>query len=211
MTKITCPRVLLLAFAIGFAACDGRSPSGPTPPPPAGPTVTAISPAVGSTARSTPVTISGTGFLDGATVTVGVRAVSVTVVSSTTITATVPPRTAGSADVVVTNPSGSGATLSAAFTYAFDEPFTLTPSTNVIDAGGQMSVSWTAPGGRAGDWIAVVQVGGSYADDWWGPTNGAASGTLTATVPTRPGQYEFRYLLAGGLTDVARSSPVTVR
>ena len=37
MTKMTHRGVLLLAFAIGFAACDGQSPSGPTPLPPAAP------------------------------------------------------------------------------------------------------------------------------------------------------------------------------
>ena len=217
MTKMTHRGVLLLAFAIGCAACAGQSPSGPTPPPPpppaaaSAPSVTAISPSTGSTARPTPVMISGIGFLAGATVTVDVAAVSVTVVNSTTITAIVPSRAAGHADVVVTNPGGSGGTLTAAFTYSFDEPFTLTPSTNVIDAGGQMSVSWTAPAGRAGDWIAVVRVAGSYDDDWYGLTKGATSGTHTVTAPTRPGQYQFRYLLDGSSLEVARSSPVTVR
>ena len=158
--------------------------------------MTAISPSTGSTARPTPVTISGTGFLAGATVTVDVVAVSVTVVNSTTITAIVPAHAAGPADVVVTNPGGSGGTLTAAFTYSFDEPFTLTPSTNVIDAGGQMSVSWTAPGGRAGDWIAVFRVGRSYEDDWYGLTNGATSGTHTLTAPTQPGH--IRVPLPGG-------------
>ena len=138
-------------------------------------------------------------------------AVRVTVVNSTTITAIVPAHTAGHADVVVTNPGGSGGTLTAAFTYSFDEPFTLTPSTNEIDAGGHMSVSWTAPGGRAGDWIAVFRVGGSYDDDWYGLTHGATSGTLTVTMPTRSGQYEFRYLLDDGFLEAARSSQVTVR
>jgi hypothetical protein len=155
--------------------------------------------------------ISGTGFLAGATVTVDVVAVSVTVVNSTTITAIIPAHAAGHADVVVTNPGGSGGRLSAGFTYSFDEPYTLTPSTDVIDAGGQMSVSWTAPGGRPGDWIAVFRVAGSYDDDWYGLTNGAPSGTHTLTAPTRPGQYEFRYLVDDGFHDVARSSPVTVR
>ena len=211
MTKITHRVVMMLAFALGFVACDRRSTSGPTPLPLAAPTVTAISPSTGSTARPTPVTISGTGFLAGATVTVDVMAVSVTVVNSTTITAIVPAHTAGRADVVVTNPGGLGGTLTAAFTYSFAEPFTLTPSTNAVDAGGQMSVSWTAPGAQARDWIAVFRVGGSYDDDWWGPTNGATSGTHTLTAPTRPGQYEFRYLLDGGFLDAARSSPVTVR
>jgi hypothetical protein len=74
-----------------------------------------------------------------------------------------------------------------------------------------MSVSWTAPGARPNDWLALFKVGGSYDDDWSGNTNGATSGTLTLTAPTRPGQYEFRYLLAGGFLESARSSPVTVR
>jgi len=214
MREIIQRGVLLFAFAFGFPACDGRSPSGPTAPPPSAPSapsVTAISPSTGSTARPTTVTVSGTGFLAGATVTVDVRAVSVTVVNGTTINAIVPAHAAGPADVVVTNPGGSGATLPAAFTYAFDGPFTLTPSTNVIDAGGQMSVSWTAPGGRAGDWIAVFRVGASYEDEWYGVTKGATSGMHTLTAPTRPGQYEFRYLVDDGYLDVARSSPVTVR
>jgi hypothetical protein len=111
----------------------------------------------------------------------------------------------------VTNPDGSGGTLTAAFSYSFDEPFTLTPSADAVDAGGQMSVSWTAPAARAGDWIAVFRLGGSYDDDWYVLTNGAMSGTHTLTAPTRPGQYEFRYLLDGGFLVGARSSPVTVR
>jgi hypothetical protein len=144
-------------------------------------------------------------------VTVDAAAMNVTVVNSTMITAMVPAHAAGLADVVVTNPGGPGGTLPAAFTYSLDGPFTLTPSTDVIDAGGQMSVSWTAPGGRAGDWIAVFRVGASYEDDWYGLTNGATSGTHTVTVPTRAGQYEFRYLVDDGFIDVARSIPVTVR
>ncbi len=74
-----------------------------------------------------------------------------------------------------------------------------------------MSVSWTAPGAQPGDWLALCKVGGGYEDDWWGPTNGATSGTRTLTAPTRPGQYQFRYLLDDDFLDAARSSPVTVR
>ena len=156
--------------------------------------MTAISPSTGSTARPTLVMISGTGFLPGATVRVDALALRVTVVNSTTITAIAPAHAAGPADVVVTNPSSSGGTLTAAFTYSFEEAFTLTPSTDAVDAGGQMSVSWTAPRAQPGDWIALFRVGRSYDDDWYDFTNGATSGTLTLTAPTRPGQYEFRYL-----------------
>ena len=214
MTKRTHRGVLLLACAIGLAACDGRSsPSGPTPPlfaAPRPPTVTGISPFTGSTARPTPVMVSGTGFLTGATVTVDVMAGSISVVNSATITAIIPARAAGQADVVVTNPGGSGGTLPEAFTYSFHEPVTLTSSTDAVDAGGEMSVSWTAPEARAGDWIAVCRVGGSYEDDWYGLPD-SAFGTFSLTAPTRPGQYEFRYLLGDGFFAVARSSPFTVR
>ena len=108
MTKMTHRGMLLLAFAIGCAACDGQSPSAPTPPPPAAasaPTVTADLAVHRFNGPSyTGRDLSGTGFLAAATVTVDVAAVSVTVVNSTTITAIVPARAAGQADVVVTNP-----------------------------------------------------------------------------------------------------------
>ena len=209
--------VLLLAFAIGCAACDRRSPSGPTsaspvaPSAPGAPSVTAISPSTGSTVRPTSVVISGTGFLAGATVTIDAKAASVIVVNSTMITAIAPAHAAGPADVLVTNPGGSAGMLNAAFTYSFEAPFTVTASAEAVDAGGDMSVSWTAPAARAGDWIALFTVGGIYEDDWYGLTDGATSGTLTVNAPTRPGQYEFRYLLDDGLLDAARSKPVTVR
>jgi hypothetical protein len=215
MTLRTPRGVLLLVFAIAVAACDGPpSPSGPTPLSPGEfrvTRVTGISPSTGSTARATPVMISGTGFFSGARVTVGVVAGSVSVVSSTTITALIPARAAGTADVVVTNQDGSGDTLTAAFTYSVHEPFSLTASADAVDAGSPISVSWTAPGGRASDWIAVCPVGEHYADDWYVLTKGATSGMQTVLAPMHTGQYEFRYLLDDGFFVVARSSPFTVR
>ena len=56
-------------------------------------TITAVSPGVGSTDGGTVITISGSGFADGSTVTVGTApATGVNVVSSTTITAVTPGR-----------------------------------------------------------------------------------------------------------------------
>jgi plastocyanin len=64
--------------------------------------VTDVSPTAGVIAGGTQITISGTGFESGATVTVGgVAATNVTFVNSATITATTPPHAAGSVDVVV--------------------------------------------------------------------------------------------------------------
>jgi hypothetical protein len=83
-----------------------------------GPTVTAISPTSGTTAGDTSVTITGTGFVSGATVTLGgVPATSVVVGSSTTITAVTGARVAGTVDVVVTNPGPASGTLASGYTY----------------------------------------------------------------------------------------------
>ena len=85
---------------------------------PVTPTVTSISPASGSTAGGTAVTIAGTGFVSGATVSVGgVAATSVVVSSDTAITAVTGPRGVGTVDVVVTNPGGASGTKTSAYTY----------------------------------------------------------------------------------------------
>jgi plastocyanin len=78
--------------------------------------VTDVSPTAGVIAGGTQITITGKGFESGATVTVGsVAATNVTVVNSTTITATTPPRAAGSVDVVVT--VGSNTATNSSFLY----------------------------------------------------------------------------------------------
>jgi hypothetical protein len=106
----TGPSTYWLAYAAAFKA-SGSSSSSPL-------TVTAISPASGTTAGGTAVTITGTGFVSGATVTLGgTAATRVTVVSSTTITATTPAHAGGAANVVVTDSNGSG-TLTNGFSYA---------------------------------------------------------------------------------------------
>ena len=86
--------------------------------PAAGLTVTGVNPTSGPTAGGTAITISGTGFAAGATVTVGGSAATNVVVSnSTTITATTPSHAAGPVDVVVTNPNSESAGKLNAFTY----------------------------------------------------------------------------------------------
>ena len=90
------------------------SSSSSAPPP----TVTGISPASGTAAGGTAVTITGTGFLAGATVSLGgTPATGVTVVSGTTITATTPAHAAGAVDVVVSNAEQHAGTLPNGYTY----------------------------------------------------------------------------------------------
>jgi len=65
------------------------------------------------------VTISGTGFVTGATVSfAGIAATNVNVTSSTSITATTPAHDIGAVNVVVTNPDGQSGTLPNGYSYA---------------------------------------------------------------------------------------------
>jgi hypothetical protein len=80
--------------------------------------VSGVNPTSGPAAGGTSVTISGTGFAAGATVTFGgTNATGVVVNNSTTITATTPAHAAGAVDVVVTNSTGQSGTKLNAFTY----------------------------------------------------------------------------------------------
>ena len=82
------------------------------------PTVTTISPNAGSNSGGTAVTITGTGFVSGATVTIGgASATGVSFVSTTSLTATTPAGTVGAQNVVVTNPNLQTGTLTSGFTY----------------------------------------------------------------------------------------------
>jgi hypothetical protein len=81
------------------------------------PAVTEVTPGSGPSAGGTAVTITGTGFLPGATVDIGAPATSVTVHSETEITAVTAPDAAGSEEVVVNDLYGSSAG-SPSFTYA---------------------------------------------------------------------------------------------
>ncbi len=81
------------------------------------PTLTSVSPATGSTAGGTSVTLTGTNFTGATGVTFGgAAATAFTVDSATTITATTPAGTAGTASVLVTTAGGTNAANSL-FTY----------------------------------------------------------------------------------------------
>jgi hypothetical protein len=82
-----------------------------------GSSITSIAPKSGPTAGATPITITGTGFSTGATVTIGGKsATNVQVVSGTKITAVTPAHAAGSVDVRVTS-GGSTAVDPGGFTF----------------------------------------------------------------------------------------------
>lgn len=84
----------------------------------AAPTLVSVVPAAGPPAGGTPVTLTGTNFGAGCTVTFGsTLATGVSIATATTINATTPAHAAGAVSVSVTCPSGT-ATLPNAFTFA---------------------------------------------------------------------------------------------
>ena len=90
----------------------GLWPLGPAP------TVAAVAPTSGPASGGTAATITGTGFVAGASVSFGgVAATNVTVVSATQITVTVPPHAPGTVDVVVVNADLQQATLAGGYEY----------------------------------------------------------------------------------------------
>jgi PKD repeat protein len=91
-------------------------------------------------------------------------------------------------------------------------PYSLTASPASVIAGNPITVQWTAPDGSSPlDWIGLYHVGDADTAMLWSQyTNGAIAGTFTLLAPLDPGQYQFRYLLNDGWTDVAQSNPFTV-
>jgi beta-lactamase superfamily II metal-dependent hydrolase/DNA/RNA endonuclease YhcR with UshA esterase domain len=81
-------------------------------------TVTSVVPPAGKTTGGKDVTVHGTGFQSGATVTFGgSAATNVVVVNATTITAKTPAHAGGAVNVTVTNPDTSSATLTNGYTF----------------------------------------------------------------------------------------------
>ncbi len=187
------------------------------------PTVTGISPTAGPTAGGTSVTITGTAFQTGATVSLGgVAATGVVVSSATTITATTGAHAAGAVNVVVTNPDAQSGTLASGFTYVSGSA-TLTLSHSVLNFGGTtdgayvtsaQQVTVNIAGGTA-TWAVsagapFIQVSpasgsgtGTFSVSMAAGTVSSQSGTITVTGtgvinPPQTVQVNFRAYPSGG-------------
>jgi len=118
--------IALLMLSHGLVGCgDHGSPSAPSSPrpDPIQPTVAAVAPHEGSTRGGSWATISGAGFQPGATVRLGDGAVSAYVLDSARIAISTTAHSAGTVDVVVTNPGGLSTRLTEAYTFAPPESF----------------------------------------------------------------------------------------
>ncbi len=118
-TSVAAADVLTAGVAtVAVANSDGTVTSPLTltiaaaPPHPA-----TIGPASGPATGGTAVTIAGTAFQSGATVTFGGAVGTVTAVTSTQIVVTAPAHASGSVDVAITNPDGQAGAMPNGFTY----------------------------------------------------------------------------------------------
>lgn len=158
------------------------------------PLISSITPNTGPTTGGTLVTIRGSGFAPGATVTIGgAPATGIVVVDPMTITATTPPGAAGPATVAITNPNGRMSALPNGFTFTANAGMaptvgTVAPNSGPTTGGTMVTITGTnfTPG-------ATVTIGGVPATGVM-VVNGT---TITATTP--PG--------AAGPATVAVSTP----
>lgn len=143
------------------------------------PTVSAVVPGQGSYLGGTAITITGTGFLAGAGVTIGgTAATGITVVSATQITATTPAGVVGAAVVRVTNTDGQAGTLGGAFTYLGPPPMVASVSPVSGTSLGDTLITITGTDLVSG---ATVSVGGVAATN----VTWVSSVQLTAKTPAR--------------------------
>jgi uncharacterized protein YhjY with autotransporter beta-barrel domain len=146
---------------------------------PAPPTVTGLSPAVGTTAGGTSVTITGTNFTGVTAVTFGATAASFTANSATQITATSPPQAAGTVNVRVTTPAGTSATA-AANQFTFDTP----PAAPVVVAPANGAVIGSSTPTYAGTGPASMTITVYVDGSAIGTTTSDAAGNWTRVQPT---------------------------
>lgn len=194
----------LSVIALGFACDNTTTTPTPTPTPdmavaPADmamlvPVISTIAPAMGSTAGGTSVTITGSGFQQGATVKIGSLTVTGATVSAdgTTITFTAPANLGkpGPSDVIVTNPNSNTTTKTAGFTYFITVTFA---TGTTVTQGGDRGPRYVLPVDLDKDNIldlAVAYANSSTVVTYKGTSAGATISFGTAT-PRGVNTYPF--------------------
>ena len=152
-----------------------------------GMSISSVSPS--TTSAGNAIAISGAGFINGATVTIGgFPALNVAVASTNVITATAPAGPSGLVSVVVTNPGGASVSFSGVV-------YPGTTTTTTTTSSGQLSVTSVSPnvGSSAGG--TIVSISGSGFVSPATVTFGGVPATLvtvvnsnliTATTPANP-------------------------
>ena len=107
----------VVMFLLSGGCSDGHRSTATAPSVSGSLFISSVSPRYGSSAESTIITIRGSGFAAGATVSIGAVTVPATFVGQASLTAAVPAQPAGVHDVTVTNHDGASATLRSGFQF----------------------------------------------------------------------------------------------
>jgi IPT/TIG domain/Fibronectin type III domain len=173
------------------------------------PTITAVSPGEVPTTGGTTVTVTGTEFSDGATVTIGGKpCTDVVVLSATQLTCVTPANPAGPADVVVTSTGGTSAPYPD-FRYKNATPAVpKAPTLTRVAAGNrQLTATWTppiaVPGVTVTGYRVVVGPGGGSC------TATAAERTCTVTGLANNTEYTVRVVALTEAGDSPDSNRLT--
>ena len=182
------------------------------------PAVTAVAPAAGPVGGGTAVTVTGTGFVSGATAVsfAGVAATGVNVSGATSLTATSPAGSAGVADVTVATPGGTSATgPSDRFTYtALPTVSSVVPAAgplggiNVVITGTGFVTGTTATSAAFGS-VGAVSISCTSSTSCAATAPAQPAGTVHVTVTTPGGTSttspadQFTYVAAPSVSGVA--------
>ena len=176
------------------------------------PTVTSVAPSGGPLSGGTSITITGTGFISGATVKIGTNpATGVNVTNSTTITAATPAGT-GTQSVVVTNPDTQSSNTNITFTYAAASKLAFTGQPNTTTAGANISPAITVTVEDANGNVVTTDNTTQITlaiTSGTGTTGAVLSGTKTVTVAAGVATFSTINinLVGTGYTLTATSSP----
>ena len=184
-----------------------------TAPTPA-PTLSSISP-TSAIAGGPAFTLTATGanFTSNSVVQVNGSPRTTTFVSATQLTAAVlggDIAAAGASSITVVTPAPGGGTSSAK-TLTVLGPSLTVDSASIAPGGSVTATVTNSPGGST-DWLTMAQVGTSDTTylQWVYVGGGVTSRPWTVTMPTTPGQYEFRFYPNNGFVRAATSPAVTV-
>ena len=130
------------------------------------PTITSLSVSSGTVSGGTTVVITGTGFKNGISGTLGGNTLTFTSLSSTSLTFSTPAHAAGAVDLVLTNIDGKSVTSSSAYTYAVTTPAFVKYGSGTASSTSDLSLAWSGGSATAGNCLLAViknNSGGSVA------------------------------------------------
>ena len=120
------------------------------------PTITSLDVSSGTTSGGTTVVITGTGFKNGISGTLGGNALTFTSISSTSLTFSTPAHAAGAVDLVLTNVDGKSVTSSSAYTYAVTTPAFVKYGSGTASSTSDLSLAWSSGSATAGNCLLAI-------------------------------------------------------